>query len=85
MELQGNKYILSTGKVLDPYGGFIGLSEVNNFEVSEGFDSTFTLEKDILNNEEFLSMDDVDFTNQELKEIANYMSELWKRFADSIQ
>lgn len=76
MKLIGKGYKLSTGKIITPNNGIIGLTEINGFEISEGYDGTYITEK------EAAFQEDIELTNQELKEIALYMSQLWMNYAN---
>lgn len=78
MERINDSYKLSTGKIIHPNNGIIGLSEVDGFKVYEGYDGSWSTEDTAYDQE------DVDLTNTELKEIALYMSNLWKNMADEL-
>ncbi len=69
-----DSYLLSTGKTIHPNKGIIGLTEVEEFKIYEGYDGTWTTEDEVV-EKEF-----IDLTNEELKEIAFYMAELWDKY-----
>ena len=76
MELTSEGYKLSTGKTIDPNNGIIGLTETKGFKIYEGYDGTYITEKEAIDE------DDIELTNEELKEIALYMSQLWLKYAN---
>ena len=72
-------YKLSTGKVIEPNNGFIGLSEKDGFDLCEGYDGYYFTEKYLI-----LEDENPDLTNEEVKEIAIYMSKLWMKYYNSL-
>lgn len=84
MERIGESYKLSTGKVIHPNRGIIGISEVENLKIYEGYDGSYTTMDDIYKGG-FLNKHNIDLTNEELKEIALYMSEVWLKLANNIK
>ena len=78
MELKINGLHISTGKVIDPYQGFIGLNDKG--QVSGGYDCYYTTQKEVDENggEEVGLVPDL--TNEEAIELADYMIELWTKF-----
>lgn len=75
MKPTGNdSYELTTGKVIHPNNGIIGLREVEGFKIFEGYDGSWITESE--EDEPEL----IELTNEEVKEIALYMSELWLKF-----
>ena len=77
MEYTKKGYRLSTGKIIDPNRGIIGLSETDQegYIISEGYDSEYLTKSTYWNDE------GIDLTNEELKEIALYMSKMWLEYA----
>lgn len=73
-----HSYLLSTGKEMHPNRGIIGLTETEGLKIYEGYDGSWTTEKEALEDE------DIELTNKELKEIALYMSQLWHKFASEL-
>jgi hypothetical protein len=84
-KLTEESYELSTGKVIYPNCGIIGLSEneVNGFSITEGYDGYFMYPA----SEDHYDTPDLtpDLTADEAKELALYMSELWLRFSISLK
>lgn len=78
-----DEYILSTGKKIMPHKGIIGLTEEGGeFKIYEGYDGSWIAENEIKGTG--YTKDDIELTNEELKEIALYMSELWRKFASEL-
>lgn len=74
MKRIGEDYELSNGNIIKPHKGIIGLKEVNGFEIFEGYDGSWGKEPD-----EWQYLND-----EELKEIALYMSNLWLEYSKTL-
>lgn len=78
-----DSYLLSTGKLIHPNRGIIGLTEAEEgLKIYEGYDGTWITENQIEGTG--WTKDNIELTNEEVKEIALYMSKLWQRLADSL-
>lgn len=78
MEKINDSYKLNTGKMIHPNMGIIGLTEYEGFKIYEGYDGTWATKKD------GFYQDVIELTNEEQKEIALYMSDLWRAMANSL-
>jgi hypothetical protein len=78
MERIKDSYKLSTGKLIHPNKGIIGLTEYEGFKIYEGYDGTWLTENEVY-DKIF-----VELTNNEQKEIALYMSNLWLTMANNL-
>ena len=78
MERINDSYKLSTGKFIHPNNGIIGLTECDDLKIYEGYDGTWTTKDEAFNE------DDIDLTDVERTEIALYMSDLWRKLADTL-
>ncbi len=76
MEKIKDSYKLSTGKIIHPNRGIIGLREHEGFKIYEGYDGSWTTKENAFDE------DDIELTDSELKEIALYMSDLWRAWAN---
>ena len=74
MERIKDSYRLSTGKMIHPNRGIIGLTEVDGLKIYEGYDGTWTTEES--------AFEDPELTRDEIREIASYMRDLWGMLAD---
>lgn len=83
MERISESYELSTGKLIHPNRGIIGLTEYGGFKIYEGYDGTWTTEEEAF-DEEYIELTNAELTNAEQKEIALYMSDLWRAMANSL-
>ena len=72
-----NEFKLSTGKVIVANNGILGITENNPTLIYEGYDGYLATEKFEPDPEE------VDLTNEEVKELADYMVNLWKRWSEN--
>lgn len=74
------KIVFSTGKVIEPNRGLIGLSP--DFEIGEGYDSTLP------RHEEFLDIYESDstfiLTKQECRELCEIMIKRWQDFLTTL-
>ena len=76
MERINDSYKLSTGKLIHPNRGIIGITEHEiGYKIYEGYDGSWTTKDDAFDE------DDIELTDIELKEIALYMSDLWRAMA----
>lgn len=76
-----DSYELSTGKVIHPNRGIIGLTEAEEgLRIYEGYDGNWIVESEIEGSA--YTKDNIELTNEEVREIAIYMSKLWQRLAD---
>lgn len=76
------EYELSTGKVINPYNGIIGIN--SELRICGGKDSDFYTDKEIENYDLSppSSGDSEYLTNAECVELADYMVELWEKFKE---
>lgn len=78
-----DSYLLSTGKLIHPNRGIIGLTEAEEgLKIYEGYDGDWVIESEIEGSA--YTKDNIELTNEEVREIAEYMSKLWQRLADSL-
>lgn len=78
-----NEYLLSTGKTISPHQEVIGLTESSDYlSICDGYDGHFQVEGD--ENYEGFEDNWNCLTKEEAIEVANYMSDLWKDFANKL-
>ena len=71
----------STGRTITPYNGTIGINK--DMEVSEGYDNMLTEKSHpIMRIEDDPEERTYVYTAEERKELAEYMIDLWKKFAE---
>lgn len=81
-----DRLTLSSGRVLEPNRGFIGINP--KLQVCEGYDCDWNIypleEGEVLQSGAWDKAveDDTPFTLQERREIADYVIALWRRWAD---
>lgn len=78
--ISDESFMLSTGKVIHPNDGVIGLAEYKGrYRLFGGFDDEFWLNQDT-SHEKY-----ADLTNAEAKEIAIFMVVQWTNFAATLK
>ena len=78
-KISGESFQLSTGKVIHPNDGIIGLGEYNGkYRIFGGFDDEFWTREDTVDDKY------VDLTPAEAREVAIYMVSQWTKFASTL-